>query len=340
MRGYDRQNATGIGLGAGEIILALVEHLSEQETLRVGSMLRPYERSAYVTVRSDLTESLPFRGPRLILLGDSQVRGPLTIEVGDGGTRGFDPGDIEADATCQLRSVTTRVRDDTRYVLVVGDTLEVTIDRTLLEIDEPDIPLIRDLSEIDREGPCWRHAATTLDWLLESDLDDGLGWTVRLEECVRQGVDDPELEELASSWHCCATTGLDGELPTRVEELVGRGPGATPSGDDILTGILLTLLHTTTGEQRGHVLAVGDMLVGTATDRTTRISAALLAQAAQGRAPDSVTEAIASLLRPSLSRDRHVASLRALTERGHTSGVDILVGILLTILLIGPEYDA
>lgn len=340
MPGYERLRATGFGVGAGEIMQALLEHSMESGDLRIGSVLRPYERSAYVRVRSDLTESLPFRGPRLVLLGDRHVSGPLTIEVGGDSTRGFDPGNIAAEATCQLRTATTSARGGTRYVLVVGDTLEISINRRLLEREESNIQLVCDLSEIEQNGPCWRHAVGTLEWLLESELQDGLGWVRRLDECVRHGESDPELEALASSWQHVVSAGFEGKLSTVIEALVGRGPGATPSGDDILTGIVLTLLHTTTGDQRRDVLAAGDTLVATATDRTTTISAALLAQAVLGRAPDTVTEAITNLLRPSTSQERHFAAVRSLTERGHTSGVDIIVGILLTILLIGPEYDA
>lgn len=340
MPGYERHRATGIGVGAGEIMETLVEHRRESGGRRIGSVLRPYERSAYIRVRSDLTESLPFRGPRLVLLGDRHVSGPLTIEVGDDGTRGFDPGTIEAEATCQLRAATTTARDGASYVLVVGDTLEVSIDQRLLERDESEIDVIHDLSEIEQNGPCWQNAVDTLDWLLESELDDGLDWAGRLDACVRHGDGDAELEALASGWQRSVTTGFEGELSADVEAVVGRGPGATPSGDDILTGIVLTLLHTTTGEQREHVLAAGESLVATATDRTTTISAALLAQAALGRAPESVTEAITTLLRPASNQDKRLAAVRLLTKRGHTSGVDILVGILLTILLIGPEYDA
>lgn len=338
--GYVRQDAIGIGVGAREIIKELVGHLAGADPIRIGRILRPYERSAYVTVRGDLTESLQVRGPRLILLGDRAVSGPLTVEVGKGRAGRFDPSGIDTDAPCRLRTATTTTRTNTGYVLVVGDTLEVTIDRSLLESTETDITHVRALAEIEREGASWRQAAETLDFLIDSNLTDGLGWAVRLEACVRHGNGDAELERLAATWHRCVTGGFDSALPAVITDLLGRGPGATPSGDDILTGILLTLLCTTSGQQRSHVLTAGETLVATATDRTTTISTALLAQAALGRSPDPVTEAIRCLLRPAVGEKTRMAAVRALTERGHTSGVDILVGILLTILMIGPSKAA
>lgn len=337
MPGYTRLNATTVGIGAGEILNALVEHLVEEDPLEIGRVLRPYDRSAYVRLRSDLTDTLPFRGPRLILLGTRDASGPLTVEIGDEAPGGFDPRSIDTDAGCQLQTAGSRTRGDTNYVFVVGKTLDVRIDRPLLESDGGGIPLVRALSEIDRGGPCWRHAVSTLDWLIESDLTDGLGWAPRLEKCVKQADGDEELEELAAAWYRCVTTGVEGELPDVVTDVLGRGPGATPSGDDILSGILLTLLHTTEGGHRDGVLAAGDALVGTAVERTTTISTALLAQAALGRAPAAVTGAITSLLHP--NREADLAVLRTLTERGHTSGVDILLGSLLTILLVGPAYQ-
>lgn len=136
-----------------------------------------------------------------------------------------------------------------------------------------------------------------------------------------------------------------GEAATK---LVGLGPGLTPSGDDLLAGLLVG-----TTRARGAVpTALGRACLAAARGRTTDIALARIGHAARG-AIEEVQEAVIAQVggtgdgeggmedvrpptsaAPSAARDGdralEVAVARA-TRWGHTSGVDTLVGLFLAL---------
>ncbi|MFI9560144.1 DUF2877 domain-containing protein [Nonomuraea endophytica] len=131
------------------------------------------------------------------------------------------------------------------------------------------------------------------------------------------------IELLADS---CARGWLLGVV-TAAEQLMGLGPGLTPSGDDVLAGLLVTLRHLgrSTGVERAVWLA--DWLAATVTydarTRTTPLSATLLHCAARGESCPEVTGVLRALtghgaLEPAVSR---------LCRLGHTSGADLAQGV-------------
>jgi hypothetical protein len=98
-----------------------------------------------------------------------------------------------------------------------------------------------------------------------------------------------------------------------VAGLLGRGPGLTPAGDDVLAGFLLG----------GHAfgLDVADALaavVASAPMRTTAVSAALLCHAARGECVDEVAAVLA---------DPCGLTVRRLLLVGHTSGAALAIGL-------------
>lgn len=111
------------------------------------------------------------------------------------------------------------------------------------------------------------------------------------------------------------------------EQLVGLGPGLTPSGDDVLAGLLVALRHLggATGADRAVWLA--DWLAAAVTfdvrGRTTPISAALLHCAARGEASGEVL----AVLRGLAGRQSLEPALRRLLQLGHTSGADLAWGL-------------
>ncbi|MEV6151604.1 DUF2877 domain-containing protein [Nonomuraea sp. NPDC052129] len=124
----------------------------------------------------------------------------------------------------------------------------------------------------------------------------------------------------------CASGRLLGAV-TAAERLVGLGPGLTPSGDDVLAGLLVTLRHlgAAAGAQRAVWLA--DWLAAAVTydarTRTTPISATLLHCAARGEASPEVI----AVLRGIAGRQELEPARRQLRRLGHTSGSDLLQGI-------------
>ncbi|MFI6454364.1 DUF2877 domain-containing protein [Streptosporangium amethystogenes] len=111
------------------------------------------------------------------------------------------------------------------------------------------------------------------------------------------------------------------------EQLVGLGPGLTPSGDDVLAGLLVALRHFggATGADRAVWLA--DWLAAAVTfdvrGRTTPISAALLHCAARGEASGEVL----AVLRGLAGRQSLEPALHRLLQLGHTSGADLAWGL-------------
>jgi hypothetical protein len=110
-----------------------------------------------------------------------------------------------------------------------------------------------------------------------------------------------------------------------VTDLIGLGPGLTPSGDDLLGGVLIAChqLHENTVAKR-----LGDAVLAHA-DRTNVISQAHLRAAAlgYGAAPlHDLLDAIARNDRPDIA-----LALDATAKIGHSSGFDALSGIILAL---------
>lgn len=142
-------------------------------------------------------------------------------------------------------------------------------------------------------------------------------------ERIRTGMADIAAGELA---------GRADRVQTAAASLLGLGPGLTPAGDDVLTG--LALLVARPGSLSTTVLpALRNVLQGHA-NRTTALSRATLTAALDGGAPQRLLELLDTLVSP----DEHEPPLlRQRADRviriGHTSGTDIACGVLAGIEL-------
>ncbi|MER7614326.1 DUF2877 domain-containing protein [Nonomuraea wenchangensis] len=120
-------------------------------------------------------------------------------------------------------------------------------------------------------------------------------------------------------------------MATAAEQLVGLGPGLTPSGDDVLAGLLVTLRHlgTATGTERAVWLAgwLAATVTFDARTRTTPLSATLLHCAARGEASPEVT----AVLRGVAGAQQLEPALRRLRRVGHTSGADLTQGMAIGV---------
>ncbi|MEL6964600.1 MAG: DUF2877 domain-containing protein, partial [Pseudomonadota bacterium] len=135
-----------------------------------------------------------------------------------------------------------------------------------------------------------------------------------LETTLREAFDNNTSIPLAS------TAGID-----EIAGLIGLGPGLTPSGDDLLVGIMIACHHlkgTTAVERLGAVVRI-------ATDRTNLISQAHLDAAALGYAAAPLHDLLGAILRND-GLDI-AAALDATAKIGHSSGFDALAGIVLTL---------
>ncbi|WP_019630765.1 DUF2877 domain-containing protein [Actinomadura atramentaria] len=133
----------------------------------------------------------------------------------------------------------------------------------------------------------------------------------------------PAPERLADR---CAAGDLAGAVEA-AERIVGLGPGLTPSGDDILAGLLASLLLVG-GALRDGGRAVrlaawlGAAVTEDAGTRTTAPSATLLHCAARGAAGAEV----GAVLRAVVGREAAVPAVRRLLAVGRSSGPDLVRG--------------
>jgi hypothetical protein len=119
------------------------------------------------------------------------------------------------------------------------------------------------------------------------------------------------------------TAALEHQAPvqTMVAAMVGAGAGLTPSGDDVLCGVLLGL------RLRGRAAHIDRLrsLLRPRLSATTSLSAALLAEAAQGYAVPPVVR-LGDALAAGRDPTARLAA-RDVALVGHSSGVDLLAGL-------------
>ena len=125
------------------------------------------------------------------------------------------------------------------------------------------------------------------------------------------------------------------EVAHKGRELVGLGPGLTPSGDDFLGGLLFaahSLKKAYPGDFCWGQEVITD-LMGWARMQTHSISHTVLGDLALGHGPEPLHDVIKSLIRDQDLRFLMSAVARLL-KIGHTSGWDILAGMLTGMLLV------
>jgi hypothetical protein len=109
-----------------------------------------------------------------------------------------------------------------------------------------------------------------------------------------------------------------------VARLLGRGPGLTPAGDDVLAGFLVGA-----GAFGLDAAGVRAAIAALAPARTTALSAALLWHASRGDCVDEVAVVAAALIGDSQPQRCQVGpALGQLLAVGHTSGAALAVGLV------------
>jgi hypothetical protein len=119
-------------------------------------------------------------------------------------------------------------------------------------------------------------------------------------------------------------TGEPVEPPTR--RLLGRGPGLTPTGDDVLAGALVGL--SALGSPVAATL--GDAVIAAAPDATTTVSVALLRHAVRGECIPQLADLLDAIARDVSGLPRAAGGLLAV---GHCSGAGLLHGVLVALAI-------
>ena len=136
---------------------------------------------------------------------------------------------------------------------------------------------------------------------------------------------------------------LDHDFPSvtgKGKEMIGLGPGLTPSGDDFLGGLLFAArsLHQAQPEDfRWDEEAVLELL-GWAKTRTHPISHAIFSDLALGHGPEPLHDLIERLLEGRDLDPVMEAALR-LTAIGHSSGWDMLAGAVTGMLMAKKSVE-
>jgi hypothetical protein len=122
-----------------------------------------------------------------------------------------------------------------------------------------------------------------------------------------------------------AAAGLSGGSPSvaNVRALLGRGAGLTPSGDDVICGVLLGLVAF--GGPAPTRVEASRAAVEMSAERTTAVSAALIRCAAEGYALPAVVELVMAVQADDVAA--LPARCAAVFAIGHESGTALVVGL-------------
>lgn len=121
-------------------------------------------------------------------------------------------------------------------------------------------------------------------------------------------------------------------FPAIDHQLIGLGPGLTPSGDDFWCGVMIALRVLGYFEISGKISGV---ILSQANYRTNKISRAHLECAARGQGAQALHETISAMGMADEACLR--SALQALDKIGHTSGWDSLVGIVCVLVSIASS---
>ena len=170
---------------------------------------------------------------------------------------------------------------------------------------------------------------------------------------VLVGVHGSRVDPRAECWHAdlreredglvaALVSGRASRISAAATNLVGLGPGLTPSGDDFLVGVLLALRLI----ERccPPAASAGRLLVAAmecCAGQTTSVSASYLRYAAAGDFAGVPVELACRLIS---GRDDWILPARRLVSMGATSGLDLAEGIVAGLSafvdLIWPEVEA
>jgi Protein of unknown function (DUF2877) len=116
-------------------------------------------------------------------------------------------------------------------------------------------------------------------------------------------------------------------LGDAVAKVIGRGPGSTPSGDDVLVGILAVLSSPSSGAAGARAAESLGRAILPLLWTTSDVSGQLLRQAIKGLFSRDVHELVLALLgNPAPQQLQN--TIRRVIETGATSGADTCMGLL------------
>lgn len=127
------------------------------------------------------------------------------------------------------------------------------------------------------------------------------------------------------SWKRGLEDPIDIEKDEFYKELLGKGPGLTPSGDDILVGFMA--ISRAMDKNRELVKDIKSFILNYGKERTTDVSYEYLYYATMNKFSKNIKAICESIIND--NEKQVLESIYRLVKVGHTSGFDVLSGILL-----------
>jgi hypothetical protein len=150
----------------------------------------------------------------------------------------------------------------------------------------------------------------------------------------------PDARTIGSAMRQALADRHAAQLLEATRQLIGRGPGLTPSGDDFLVGCLrgLWLIRRTVPGAGRMLDQLHDALLADLDARTSRVGAEFIRYALEGIFAEVLDQVALALLAPSHPQVVRSAVTHLLAQ-GETSGIDTMLGLLtcLDALLSIPE---
>lgn len=200
----------------------------------------------------------------------------------------------------------------------------LSIDLANAGIWRPKRPVARpDASRVVDGLACLRHLLGGMEF-----CDDGLLGVTLQPGSARTPTEraaQPHIKALKADLPRWLRGDTDGD-PDPAIRLLGLGPGLTPSGDDLLAGILVAWHHLDASEAANRL---GSSLLRASAARTTPISFAHLDAATQGYGAAPLHHLLDALI---VGRRAEIAeALDVAAKIGHSSGLDAIAGMVLAL---------
>lgn len=138
------------------------------------------------------------------------------------------------------------------------------------------------------------------------------------------------LLKLIDAYNLCNTD----LIKSCARQIVGFGPGLTPSADDFLAGFMVANIYLADyhGQSLGEIFTLNNSVVEDAESRTTKVSSEMLYFAARGEVSDNIRALMLSLF----SADNQYGllnNIHSVINNGETSGSDLIAGIYIGCIL-------
>ena len=163
-----------------------------------------------------------------------------------------------------------------------------------------------------------------------------------VEEARKTHSSDPfqlQIDAILAHWH-------ESNNPTVLLALIGLGAGSTPSGDDVLVGIIaaMSLFEHVYDQAKEALALLRTGIQDTARARTALPSAQMLLAACSDAFPEPIIALLESIAAINTSEDALLESAAHVSQLGHHSGLAILSGLMVAsthshAVFQDPEHD-